>query len=93
MPSYAHAKVRFCTTETVDVEGAMLEETMEPLERAMIARQCCIRFAIAVRKKDGQIVVGAKVLDHSTKRRIPKIFDQQHAHQLVTHHNLGPEQH
>ena len=47
IPSYAQANVRLCTTDTVDVEGAMLDDTMHPLLRAVIALQCCMRFARA----------------------------------------------
>ena len=48
MPLYAHANVRFCTTLTVAVLGAMFDETTHwCVSRATIARQCCMRFARA----------------------------------------------
>lgn len=46
--------MRFWTTEAVDVEGAMLEETVAPLLRAMMARQCCIRLAKAMEEMSHQ---------------------------------------
>ena len=47
MPAYAQAKVLLLTTERVEVEGAMLEDTVCFSSYATIALQCCRRLARA----------------------------------------------
>ena len=45
--AYTIPNCLFCVTDTVDVDGAMFDETMHPASRASIARQCWSRFASA----------------------------------------------